>query len=182
VKSVILIGFKSCGKTSVGALLAQQLQVPFMDTDDLIAQRHFRNTGIRFNTADIYRIRGEIYFRNLEKQVVMGIDTIQTTQVIATGGGSIIDEDTRQHLKQLGLVVHLSLSLDRLKTRIQAQPSSPLFGHNPDGTRFNDLYTQRLPLYQQLADIECDTENKSVAAVAMELLPVLAPNLSSRLR
>lgn len=181
MKSIILIGFKSCGKTSVGSMLAQQLQVPFMDTDDLIVQCHFHNTGIHLNTADIYRIRGEAYFRDLEKQVVMHVDTIQTTHVIATGGGSIVDVENRRRLKQLGLVVHLSLSPERLKTRIQAQPVSAILGQDPGDTRFMELYTQRLPLYQQLADIEFHIEDKSVGVVATELLSVIEPRLSAQL-
>ena len=181
MNNIILIGFKSCGKTSVGAVLAQQLCVPFIDTDDLIVQRHFVNTGIGLNTADIYRIRRDVYFRDVEKQVMRDMDTVQTTHVIATGGGSIVDAENRRCLKELGLIVHLSLSLGHLKTRIQAQPTSAIFEDDPGETRFMDLYTQRLPLYQQLADIEFNTEDKSVAEVAAGLFSVIQPKLSAEL-
>ncbi|NLA39320.1 MAG: shikimate kinase, partial [Methanomicrobiales archaeon] len=80
---IVLIGFRGTGKTSVGRILSERLQVPFHDTDDLIERR----AGMPI--PDIFRLHGEVRFRALEREVIESLRDARG--VISTGGGAVCD-------------------------------------------------------------------------------------------
>jgi shikimate kinase len=169
MNSVILIGFKSCGKTSVGTALATVMGLPFVDTDALMEQHHYQDLGVRLSNADIYRIHGKVYFRELEKRIVQQLDALQP-RVIATGGGCILDTDNVGHLKTLGPLVYLNVSSQTIWARLQSQPMPALFATAFSEEQCIQLYEQRQPIYQRVADIDMPAEGKSVSTVVTELL------------
>lgn len=172
MNSIILIGFKSCGKSTVGWALSQRLQLPFIDTDALMVQQHFADTGIYLSNADIYRFRGQEYFRDLEKRVISGLQ-VKQPHVIATGGGSLCDPNNRHHLKRLGCLVYLSLSAETLIQRIQAGPASAVVENEPPVPKWMLILTERLPLYQQFADAVIVADHQSVDAIVNEIVNVV---------
>ena len=82
---IVLIGFKSCGKSSVG----KALDPAYIDLDILIEQNYMSLTGSSRSCSEIYRLCGEKYFRDMEKNVIANLVT-KDHQVIASGGGSVL--------------------------------------------------------------------------------------------
>jgi len=130
--NIVLIGMPGCGKTTIGAALAEQLGLPFVDTDAVIETRTGR-TG-----SDILREEGEPYFRALERDVVAEV-CAKTGQVIATGGGSVLLRENRDALAQNGVVLFLERPLGQLAT-----------AGRPLSVDLKVLYGRRLPLYEGL--------------------------------
>lgn len=166
-KSVILIGFKASGKTSVGRLLAQNLRCHFIDTDRNLEARYQRETGEDLSCPDIYRSQGAVRFRDLETQVINELAVSEPT-VIATGGGVGMNLHCVTHLRQMGRIIYLSASQATLLTRLQANPQPAVLAGDLE-REFQQMYALRAPLYQQHADWVVDTEQKSVAEIVLDL-------------
>lgn len=164
-RPLILIGFKACGKTSVGRALAQYLQIPFIDTDTLVEARYAAETGQALPCSEIYRAIGEPAFRAIEKKVVASLATTGLA-VIATGGGVVLDPENVRVLRRLGTVVYLFAAYETLLTRLQAQ-TLPAF--LDDLTDFQNLFKRRQALYRKLSDRVWDTEHDSVSEIAEKL-------------
>ena len=88
--NIILIGFKNCGKTSVGQLVAELYHKRFIDTDKLIEKAYFAIKQVVATVKEIYKNEGESYFRALEKQTIMSLDK-SSADIVATGGGSVLN-------------------------------------------------------------------------------------------
>ena len=144
--NIILTGFKSCGKSTLGLALAKLLNVRFIDSDSLLENSYFRQHGQKLGFREIYAQLGEAAFRELEHSALLSI-TIQGNMVIATGGGIVLHPDNIQVLKKLGYVVFVDTSLALIAQRLQ-NIHSPLFTKGD----FTSVYTTRRPLYLQTAD------------------------------
>lgn len=142
--NLILIGMPGCGKTTVGKLLAQQLNKPFTDTDAMIV-----NTA-GCTIPEIFAKQGEPAFRTLETQAVLQAAK-QLGNVIATGGGAILKEINRSALRQNGQVVFLNRSLNGLAT--DGRPLSK------NQEAIQNMYAQRLPLYRSVCDFEVQVDS-----------------------
>ena len=154
-QNVVLIGMPSSGKTTVGKRLAQITGKTFVDTDDLIVSR------IGCPIADYFATHGEAAFRKIECEVILEVAK-KSGQIIATGGGSILNEGNVNALRQNGVNVFLNRSLDRLITT----KSRPL---SSDREALAALYEKRLPLYKKAADLEIMADDAS-SAVADAIL------------
>lgn len=137
--NVTLMGFMGSGKTTVGRLLADRLGWDFVDTDHLIEVR----TGQ--SIPEIFAQEGEEGFRRREAEIVREVAR-GARQVIATGGGTILDPANRLALRLSGVVVHLKASPEVLWRRV-SQSDRPLA---QDPMAFRARYQERLPIYQQL--------------------------------
>lgn len=124
---MILFGFQHCGKTTFGKKLARYLEMPFLDTDEMIGKR----------VGDFGKLFCENpkKFREIEKEVVQ---TLPKEHVIALGGGTILDEENRRHLENLGPLIYLKVSRETLQERY------------PNSKQFETIYAQRLPLYEAI--------------------------------
>lgn len=159
--NIILFGFKSSGKTTLGKLLAQELAYQFIDIDDLIEQLYQNKHNRRLSIREIYNIEGEKIFRALEKEAIKNIEKIDNT-VIATGGGSVLDIDNVAKLKQLGKLVYLKIPEEVIKNRIFSEELPPfLTGKNLE-QEFTKMYDTRKKVYEKVADIiiEITAEDK----------------------
>jgi len=147
--NIVIIGFKSCGKTTVGKLLAQRLRYDFVDTDDLIINEYKKSNpnseSSPLATCDIYKTIGPEAFRNLETQCVLNL-TPAKNSIIATGGGASIQPDNVSKLQSLGSLIYLTLPKNIIKNRIKDNP--PAFLDN----NFDEVYQQRSEHYQGIAD------------------------------
>ena len=137
--NVTLMGFMGSGKSTVGRILASRLGWAFIDTDRLIEAK----TGE--SIPEIFAAHGEARFRELETAVIQEVAR-GTRQVIATGGGAILDPANRLALRMAGVVVHLKASPELLWRRV-AGSDRPL-AHDP--LAFRERYQERFPLYQQI--------------------------------
>jgi len=157
--TLVLIGFKACGKTSVGSRLADAIHYDFIDTDVLIEQA--AHTSVR----DLYLHKGEAHFRAVEKSAIQSLQPSQPT-VIATGGGVVLDQDNIRHLQTLGRIIYLYVSRETCLSRFQTQPLPSFL----EDESLLSVYERRQSLYRQAADLELSTEDKSIAEVVQDIM------------
>ncbi|MBN1193738.1 MAG: shikimate dehydrogenase [Methanomicrobiaceae archaeon] len=145
---IVLVGYRGSGKTTVGALLAGALGVPFYDTDALIEER----AGMPIPA--IFENSGEEGFRRLERSVIASLAGQEG--VISTGGGAITDPDTVALLRRGGPVVFLSAPADVLHSRIRGSARPALTSLPPDD-EIRTVLAARMPAYIGASDCCIDT-------------------------
>lgn len=158
-KNLVLIGMPGCGKSTVGRELAQRLGRELVDLDEEIE----REAGE--SIPEIFARQGEEAFRNLEHQVLMKA-TRRKGVVIATGGGVVTRAENLEPMHQNSVVIFLRRNLELLPR--EGRPVSQRDG-------IETLYRQRLPLYQQAADM--DVYNRTVEKAASEIIERALPRL-----
>ncbi|MCH9695120.1 MAG: shikimate kinase AroK [Gammaproteobacteria bacterium] len=162
-RNIILIGPMGAGKSAVGRSLARTLHLTFIDSDDEIEAR----TGV--DIPFIFEKEGEEGFRKREAVVIDDLSKMDGI-VLATGGGAIVDPDSRSRLGGRGFVVYLFTSVEQQVVRTQRGRERPLIaGSDPQAT-LAALLEQRDPLYREIADIVVDTDGRRVNAVANEIV------------
>jgi shikimate kinase len=166
VKHVVLTGFMAVGKTAVGRRLAKRLGYEFVDTDRLIEQE------AGSSVAEIFEKLGETEFRRLERALVGGL-VLKTPTVVATGGGTFVDEENQRALKALGVVVCLVTSLETVLQRVGRNDSRPL-ARGDARPRLVELYEKRKPAYGR-ADVLVETDGLSVEQAVSRVLTMIAP-------
>lgn len=167
-KNLILIGFMGSGKSSIGKQLARRLSCDYFDTDELIISR----TGKSINT--IFETESETRFRELETEMLQDLFHNEEKKfILSTGGGIILSEKNCQLLKLLGIVIWLHASPDVLFERATRQAKRPLLEVEYPRRTFNEILSKRLPLYQEICDIEIDTTQLSYSQTVEKLLAEL---------
>jgi len=153
--NVILTGLRGTGKSSVGKVLAQRLGFAFVDTDTRIEER----TGCRI--AEIVARHGWEHFRALERQVVTRVAATDR-QVVAAGGGTLIDEENARLLKTRGVVVLLLCALPILQRRLAVGSNRPsLTGQGPAEAELTQVWEARRARYHAVADVTYDVSAES---------------------
>lgn len=137
------------GKTTVGRALARKLRWSFVDSDHEIERR----TGV--SVATIFEIEGEDGFRRREAQVIAELAEGRG-QVLATGGGAVLNPDNRTAMRAGGLVVYLRVSPRLLHERTRHDRGRPLLQVADPLARLVELYDQRDPLYREVASVIID--------------------------
>lgn len=160
---IFLVGPMGAGKSTIGRQLAETLGLEFADTDLEIQRR----TGVDIPT--IFEYEGEDGFRARERQVVDDLTQLDN-QVLATGGGVIMDADNRRHLSARGLVVYLYCSPEQQYERTHRDRNRPLLQTEDPRARLEQLMNIRDPLYREVADIVVSTERRSATAVIRDIL------------
>ncbi|MFH1049912.1 MAG: shikimate kinase [bacterium] len=147
--NIALIGFIGSGKTTIGKLLSEKLNWEFVDTDELIVQKE------QIPIREIFRIHGEQYFRNLEKEVLLSMKDKKNV-VISCGGGLILDDDNRDILKNISNIFWLFSTIEKCMDRLNSDLRPPLT--NPFDSTINPvekaeiLFNYRIPYYCEVAD------------------------------
>jgi len=169
---LILIGFMGSGKSSVGRELASLLHRPFIDLDNYIEKQ----TGLTI--SEIFEHQGETSFRRLEQQSLKTI-LAYPPLVLATGGGTIINEDNRRLMQNRGYIVFLDAGRDTIMKRTGTSHSRPLLltGDKTISDRFRqqkikDLLNERRPFYE-ICHLKILTDNLSVHQVTRKILQQL---------
>jgi shikimate kinase len=164
--NIYLIGPMGSGKTAVGRQLAHELGMEFFDSDAEIE----RSTGV--DISYIFEKEGEASFRDRERECIEHL-TQREHIVMATGGGSVMDEDNRRRLSDTGTVVYLKTSIERQLERTQHAKNRPLlFGGDPSET-LERLAAIREPQYETLATVSVDTGGRHVRAVVTAVVKIL---------
>ncbi len=138
-RNCVLIGMPSCGKSTLGKRLAARLGMNFVDTDSLIRERTGKSIPALFDEV------GEQGFRDIEAAIIQDCESLEHT-VIATGGGAILREQNRTHLRANGLVMFLDRPLDQLITTADR----PLSG---TADKLRQRYEERYDIYCATADV-----------------------------
>ncbi|WP_419770516.1 MAG: shikimate kinase [Candidatus Marinarcus sp.] len=152
------------GKGTVARALALKSKRFAVDTDDLIES--LQNRKIK----TIFAKEGEEYFRNLEQECANWIEKSVDNSIISIGGGFY----KRPNLSQLGTIIYLKSSFDGILNRINKAPNAknklkkrPLLQNIKEAKK---LYKTRVPLYEEVADIVIDVENKKLENIVQEIL------------
>lgn len=155
---ISLIGLPGSGKSTVGRQLARRLQVPFLDSDHVIEQR------LGCSIREYFEQEGEARFRDVEAEVLNDL-TQQPCGVLSTGGGIVLREANRIHLRGRTQVVYLNSTPEELFRRLKHDKSRPLLQVADPLGKLRDLHAQRDPLYRETARFNIDTGRPSVASL-----------------
>ena len=162
-ENIILIGFMGVGKTSLGKLLASKLGRAFIDLDEKIER------DSNMTIPQIFEMHGEKYFRELEKAAVREV-TVRKNLVIATGGGTVKDEENLQLLKNSGVIICLTADAEEIFRRTEKRGERPVLdgGGNERLETIKKLLAEREKFYSQ-ADFKIDTTEWSPLQIVNEI-------------
>ena len=163
--NIALIGFMGSGKTTIGKLLAKTMEMKFVDIDKIIEATEKKSIN------DIFKEKGQIYFRDLEREIILQ-ESSRNNCVIATGGGSILDNENVKSLQETsfifantpGFIVFLDASIECLYLRLKDNTTRPILNGAEDKKQLiEELLEKRKFLYQISANfiIHID-ENTSI--------------------
>ena len=157
--SVVLIGMPGAGKSTIGVLLAKKMALDFTDTDLLI------QTSQGDALQEIVDNQGYLVLREIEEKVILAMNGER--QVIATGGSAVYSSAAMKYLKKAAIAVFLDVNLTEIKKRVKDFDDRG-FARREDQT-FDDLFSERVPLYKKYADITIVCENKNQDEIAKEI-------------
>jgi shikimate kinase len=168
--NLYLIGYRCTGKTTVGKALAQRLGWPFSDMDRLIVE----TAGTRIDR--MVAEKGWPYFREQERRALAAL-TAADRQVVATGGGIVLDARNVRDMQGTGKIVWLTAAEATIRTRMLADASTadnrpPLTGQGLID-EIVAVLAERRPLYQEAADITVDTDRETIAGVCERIVGIL---------
>lgn len=152
MENVILIGMPSCGKSTIGVILAKTLGLHFVDTDLVIQSLEGRLL------QEIIDEDGLDYFFRAEEKAILAVSP-EKPSVIATGGSVVYSEKAMLRLKALGKAVYIKLPLDEIKKRLTNIKTRGVAINK--GQTIDEIYDKRIPLYEHYADITVDANGKS---------------------
>ncbi|MGJ4729460.1 shikimate kinase [Luteimonas sp. SDU101] len=164
--NLVLVGPMGAGKSSIGKRLGQRFGLAFLDADREIEIR----TGATIPT--IFECEGEAGFRARESATLSDLLSGRG-QVIATGGGAVLDAGSRQRMRERAFVVYLQVSLPRQLDRLARDRSRPLIAGDDREQVLRRLALQRAPLYEEVADLRFDTDPWLPPQAAVQLSRLL---------
>ncbi len=162
--NVILIGFMGAGKTTVGRRLSYRLRKTFLDVDSYIEKKEGRTI------KDIFKEEGETYFRELETQALIEMQSDSASHVISTGGGLPIKEENQKILKRMGTVIYLRTKPETVFQRIKHDTNRPLLQVSDPKGKINEMLNRRDPIYLAVADVVIDVDHKDFKSILNEVL------------
>ena len=165
-RNIVFVGLMGAGKSAIGRSVAQQLRIPFVDTDDEIGRVS------RMTISELFASYGEEEFRALETRVIKRL-LRGGPKVVSTGGGAFINENTRRHIKRGGVSLWLKADLEVLWERVNKRDHRPLLKtENPKAT-LAALMEKRYPIYCE-ADITIESRDVRKDIIATEVLEAIA--------
>ena len=171
-RSIVLVGMMGAGKSSIGRRLATRLNIPFVDADTEI------ETAAQMTIADIFALHGEDYFRNGEARVIARL-LDGGPQVLATGGGAVMNADTRAAIKTKGVSIWLTADVDVLMRRInKRRHERPMLQAEDPAARLRELMAEREPVYA-LSDLTVQSREAPHEAIVTEIVAVLGDFLDA---
>lgn len=162
-RSVVLVGMMGAGKSSIGRRLAARLGIPFVDADPEI------ESAAGMTIPEIFEKHGEPYFRAGEARVIARL-LDNGPQVLATGGGAVMDPDTRALIAEKGITVWLNADIDVLIKRTKRRNDRPLV------EKIKELMPLREPFYAQ-SDIVVQSRDEPHETIVDEIIAALPKHL-----
>ncbi|OGQ83932.1 MAG: hypothetical protein A2289_26005 [Deltaproteobacteria bacterium RIFOXYA12_FULL_58_15] len=160
--SLVLVGVRGSGKSTVGAMLAERLNLEFVDLDAAVEQQAGKSI-----TA-IFADEGEPAFRALESRVLANLAD-DVIRVVATGGGVVVSAENRRALALVGETVWLRVSPEQAVQRVQSSTHRPKLTELPPLEEAQKIANEREPYYEEVAEAVFSTDGKSAEQVCDEL-------------
>lgn len=165
-KTVVLVGMMGAGKTAVGKALAEQLAVPFLDSDAEIER------AAAMSIAEIFRRDGEAFFRARESEVISRL-LDGPPGVLSTGGGAFLQERNRALISEKAVSVWLKADLNLLWNRVKHKDTRPLLRTSDPHATLSEIYRARMPVYAG-ADLQVTARSEyAIETMAGEVLQTL---------
>ncbi len=168
-RSIVLVGMMGAGKSSVGRRLANRLGLRFVDADSEI------EAAAGMSIADIFAAHGEAYFRSGEARVIARL-LDGGPQVMATGGGAVMNPDTRVAIRARGVSIWLDAEYEVLLRRVRRRTDRPMLKTNDPAETLRHLLAERKPVYAQ-ADVILRSRDAPHETIVNEGLAALAAHL-----
>ena len=165
-ENIILIGMPGSGKSTCGVLAAKALLKNFFDTDLLFQGLEEKRL------QDIIDDDGIEYFLSAEERAILSLDINAT--VVATGGSVVYSDKSMEHLKKSGKVIYLHLSYDTMVDRIKNITTRGVVVK--EGDSLEDMYNERLPMYQKWADVVINCDNNTVEQTVEKIVKASSGN------
>ncbi len=159
-RTIVLVGLMGAGKTVIGRMLAKRLKLPFVDAD------HEIEVAAGMSISDIFAEHGEDYFRTGERKVIKRIMK-NGPQVLATGGGAIMNTETRKAIAERGVTLWLNADLDILMERVLRRNTRPLLQTEDPRAVMQKLLDERYPIYSQ-SDVHVTSRNVQKRTIVTE--------------
>jgi shikimate kinase len=169
-RSVVFVGLMGAGKTAIGRKVAATLGLPFTDSDYEI------ESVSRMTIPDLFDRYGEAEFRSLEQRVIARV-LESGPQVLSTGGGAFMNEQTREAIAAGGLSVWLKADVDTLLDRVSKKQNRPLLRNADPRAVLERLMAERYPVYA-LADVTVATRDERKEVIAGEVIEALGRHLA----
>jgi shikimate kinase len=168
-RSIVLVGMMGAGKSSVGRRLAARLGLAFVDADSEI------ETAAGMSIADIFSAHGEAYFRSGEARVIVRL-LEGGPQVLATGGGAIMNPDTRAVIRAKAVSIWLNAEYDVLLRRVRRRTDRPMLKTADPAETLRRLLAERSPTYAQ-ADVTLNSRDAPHETIVNEAIAALGAHL-----
>ena len=165
-RPIVLVGLMGAGKSSIGRRLAEKLEIPFVDAD------HEIEVAADKTIPEIFKDHGEAYFREGERRVISRLIE-NGAQVLSTGGGAFINEETRQSIHDHGISVWLKADLTLLMKRVMKRADRPLLQTEDPEAVMQKLMDQRYPVYAK-ADVTVESRDVQHTQMVNEVIKILA--------
>lgn len=139
MKSIYLCGFMGCGKSHIGRMLSAKLKMKLIDLDKYIVEAE------KMTIPEIFEKLGEPHFRSLEAKY---IKELSGGNVVATGGGALLNDETARFARESGISVYINTSFETCYARIKGDKNRPLVVKNTP-EQLEELYNKRAPIYRR---------------------------------
>lgn len=164
MKNIILIGFMGSGKSTVGKFIAQNNKMKQIDTDWYIESKQNRKI------AEIFETEGEEAFRQMETDCIIELlKNSDNKYIVSVGGGLPMREENRELLHKLGTIVYLKAEISTLEKRLSGDKKRPLLQGGSLHDKIASLMEKRESVYEELADLIVQTDNKSFEDIENEI-------------
>ncbi|AKE39256.1 Shikimate kinase [Corynebacterium camporealensis] len=160
----VLVGPPGAGKSTIGRRLSNALNLPLIDTDELIADTVGKPCGEYF--AEV----GEPKFRELEEEIVAA--ALENDGIISLGGGAVLSDATRDLLDR-HTVIFIDVSVEEGVRRTSGDDSRPVLQAEDPEAHYRALLDKRRPLYDEVADFRARTDNRSPQQIVGAILSFL---------
>ncbi len=162
MNNISFIGMAGCGKSTIGGALSSQLDISFVDTDLLIEEK------FKLSLEQLKKKKGYEFVRQAEEEVILRLD--ENIKVISTGGSAVYSEKSMLHLSSFSKIMYINTPLDEIKQRIGDGQERGLAA--PDGLSIDDIYKERVPLYNKWAHITLNG-NKSIEDLISKIISLI---------
>lgn len=161
--NIFLIGFMGSGKSTIADLLGTTLAMETVEMDSMISERE------GMSISDIFKVHGEEYFRNLETNLLIEMQS-RNNVVVSCGGGTPLRENNVAEMKKNGRVVLLAAKPETIYERVKDSHDRPLLENNKNVAFISELMEKRKEKYEAAADVTVQTDGKSELDICKELV------------